>query len=156
MKAESISEDLPADPSDIETKWASVRKSQDPYAYYAVFGDQEDAEPPALNISAPTALPSHQVVGLSKKDFHSACRRIFLQYTPQAEGQVLRPQYRDFIVRNEQRSPVERAGLVAELSRYDFHSSGNFKPHFNREQELLTQAKLREIEKTVLKSGGSK
>ena len=160
MRVKSISEelDLFANSSDpeLERKWASVRKTQDPYAYYSVFGDQEDAEPTVSGKSISAVPTRHVAAGLSKKDFQNECRRIFRQYIPPSEGQVLRPQYRDFIFRNEQRSPGERANIVTGLSKYDLSSSGNFKPHFNREQELLTVAKLQDVENTALKSRVSK
>lgn len=136
--------------SDTECKWARLRKTKDPYAYYEVFGFPDESQP--LATQKPTPLvSSYPVNKMSKRDFQSACRRIFTPYIPSAEGLILRPHYRDFIVRNENRSPEERFRLAEALGQYDLSKSGNFKPHFNREKELPTVAKLQQIEKKALK-----
>lgn len=141
--------------SNIESKWASLRKTQNPYAYYSVFDVQEDGQPPV--VAGPVATVARRLQGecLSKKDFQAGCHRIFRQYVPFAEGRRLRPQYRDFIARNECRSAEQRFRLLEALRKYDISASGNLKPHFNREQELLTTAKLRQIEETALRSDAS-
>jgi hypothetical protein len=100
----------------------------------------------------PTAVPvEHQNKrqGISKKEFQDGCRRVFLLYIPAGEGQTLRPHYRDFISRNENDTPEYRGRLLTELGKYDLSSSGDFKPHFNREEELFTIAKLPKIEQTA-------
>lgn len=132
-------------------KWAFLRKSADPYAYYNVFGDPEELRELVATKTASPALP----LGISKKDFGESCRRIFFQYVPPAEGRVLRPQYRDFITRNELRSPEQRFRLLEGLRNYDIACSGNFKPHFNREPELFTTAKLQQIETLALSDRAS-
>jgi hypothetical protein len=97
-----------------------------------------------------------EVGSLSKKDFQDGCRRIFLQYVPQAERQFLPSQYRDFIIRNERRSAEERSRLLDALGRYDLSMSGNIKNHFNRVPELLTTAKLQQIERAAQITDSSK
>jgi hypothetical protein len=139
-----------------DRKLEALRKSQNPYTYLDLFGeDAVNIPPPAPVESESESAPSRADRRLSKKDFQEGCRRIFRQYVPPGEGQVLRPQYRDFIARNEIRSPEERSRLLGALSRYDLATSGNFKPHFNREQELLTAAKLLQIEKVALATDAS-
>jgi hypothetical protein len=137
------------DEPDLARKWEALRRSGDPYAFYAIFGE-EDEIAPAPHVAKHDSSPAVTANVLSKKAFQDGCRRIFRQYVPQAEGQVLRPQYRDFILRNEERPPEERAQLLKVLSRYDISTSGNLKPHLNREQEILTASKLRQIEKEAL------
>lgn len=137
--------------NELKGKLAWLEKSKDPYTYYDLFGDPKEV--PASGITTPAANMAQtlQQRKMSKRDFNSTCRRIFLLYIPPAEGQLLRPHYRDFIARNENRSPEERFLLAETLSQYDFSKTGNFKPHFNREKEFLTVAKLQQIEKKALK-----
>ena len=87
--------------------------------------------------------------GISKKVFQDGCRRIFLPYVPPTEGNVLRSHYREFISRNENTTPERRERLLAELAKYDLSSSGSLTPHFNRERDFLTAAKLVKIEQAA-------
>ena len=59
---------------------------------------------------------------------------------------MLRPHFRDFIIRNENNPSLYRTKLLKELVKYDLSLDGNFKPHFNRETEFLTANKLQKIE----------
>lgn len=130
---------------------------QNPYAKLSLYDDdfvdvhsqKTDFEPP-LSASVLAKHPSKKH-GATKKEFEGNCRRIFLQYIPPSEGRVLRPHYRDFIIRNENNSPELRARILEELNKYDLSSSGNFQPHFNREREFLTVEKLQKIEKAAQK-----
>ena len=87
---------------------------------------------------------------LSKKDFRSGCTDFFLQYIPPEEGKKLRPHYRAFINRNENRSSAARSAILRELLKYDFSDVGSLSPHFNREGDPITEAKLRAIEEKFL------
>jgi len=86
---------------------------------------------------------------LSKTEFRAACRAIFRYYIPAIENGRLRAHYRDFITRNESSSGEKRFRLYSELKRYDLSSISGINPQFNRERDALTDAKLREIERTV-------
>ncbi len=130
--------------------WAFLRKSKNPYAYYNVFGDPGEFPQLLATETVLPAVPRPQNRGLSQTAFRDGCRRILLQYVPPAEGRVLRPHYRDFIIRNELRSPEQRFRLWEELSKYDIAASGNLRPHFNLDAELFTTDKLQEIEKVAL------
>jgi hypothetical protein len=138
----------------MEQKKAYFRKLQNPHAHSSIFDEpgqeSQSGTTPGLDPGKVT-----RVSRLSKKQFEDDCRRIFLQYIPHAEGRVLRPHHREFITRNANRSPEQRFRLLEELAKYDISTSGNFKPHFNRERELFTVKKLREIEKAVLASAKS-
>lgn len=127
---------------------AYLASLQNPYAYHAIFDDagQASHEPVAetTKISGPPRFGL-----LSKKDFEAQSRRIFLQYVPWEENRVLRPEHRDFIRRNASRAAEERYLLVEELRKYDLAAAGNYRPHFNRERDALTQEKLLEIERRV-------
>jgi hypothetical protein len=94
-------------------------------------------------------VPKGEGVGISKKAFQEGCRRILLPYVPRSEGNILRNHYREFISRNEDATPKFRERLLAELAKYDLSVSGNLTPHFNRERELLTVAKLKKIEQAA-------
>jgi len=140
----------------MEEKWKFLRDSKNPYSYYDVFGEpNEFQQPAAVEIVSPI-LPEPQAGKLSKEAFQNGSRRILLQYVPPAEGSVLRPHYRDFITRNELRSPEQRFRLLQELSKYDISASRNFKSHFNREPELFTAGKLKQIERAALSVSVSK
>lgn len=124
---------------------------ENPCAYDSIFGDPvaEGEEKHGTSDANTCDVTSHQKSRCSKKSFQDGCRRIFLQYIPPSEGRTLRPHYRDFIIRNETNSPEHRFRLLGELRKYDISTSGDFKPHFNREQEFLTKKKLQQIEEAA-------
>jgi hypothetical protein len=86
---------------------------------------------------------------LSKTEFRAGCRAIFGYYIPAIENGRLRAHHREFITRNESSSGEKRFRLYSELKRYDLSSIIGINPHFNRERDALTDAKLREIERIV-------
>lgn len=86
---------------------------------------------------------------LSKSEFRQACRAIFRCYIPEIEKGRIRDHHRDFIVRNESRSATRRFQVLDALRRYDLSSVPGFQAHFNRERDVFTDAKLREIEKLI-------
>lgn len=88
---------------------------------------------------------------LSKKHFQLGCRDIFLQYIPSIKRKHIRPEHREFITRNQSRSPEERYALLNELQKYDLTTSIEYRSHFNREREELTERKLKAIEKILEK-----
>jgi hypothetical protein len=84
---------------------------------------------------------------ISRTDFRSECTRIFMPYIPPHLPRRILQHHRDFIARNERRSPGERYRVVAELRRYDLSSTPGIVPQFNRELRTdLTEEKLRRIE----------
>jgi len=86
---------------------------------------------------------------ISKVEFDQECRRIFRQYIPALEKDRLRQHHRDFITRNKDRAPGIRHALLSELRKYDLGDIEGFRTRFNRERELFTDAKLRQIELKV-------
>jgi hypothetical protein len=133
-------------PASDKQKHEYLKKLQNPHAYHAIFEDSKNL------IVSSDQNQSIKLVNrnkLSKKDFQAQSRRIFSQYIPSHGNKVLRPHHRDFIVRNELRSGEDRYLLIAQLQKYDLSSFGNYKPHFNRERDALTIAKLMEIERSI-------
>lgn len=86
---------------------------------------------------------------LSKADFQTQCRDIFRPYIPHAEKGRLRAHHRRFIARHEARSPITRARLVRELRKYDISTLQGVRAYFNREREVFTDEKLKQIEHLV-------
>lgn len=97
-----------------------------------------------------SAIAKQPVKGaLAKAEFRARCRRIFEQYIPTIEKGRLRTHHRDFIARNESRSPTTRYLLINKLQKYDLSTVPGLKARFNRERELLTDEKLKQIERLV-------
>lgn len=86
---------------------------------------------------------------LSKLDFRRRCTEIFGQYIPDLEGGGLRTYMRDFITRNEGRPSQFRYLLVKALSKFDLSDLSATTLLFNREDEALSEQKLRDIERSV-------
>ena len=101
------------------------------------------------NISSSAIAKPPAKGALAKAEFRAKCRRIFEQYIPTIEKGRLRTHHRDFIARNESRSPATRYLLVNKLQKYDLSTVPGLKAHFNRERELLTDEKLKQIERLV-------
>ncbi len=115
-----------------------------PYAYASMEADSDTAESDVTSC----AISKHPAkVVLTKAEFRARCRRIFEQYIPAIEKGRLRRYHRDFITRNESRTPTTRYLLVSELQKYDLSTIPGLKAHFNRETESLTEAKLKQIER---------
>jgi hypothetical protein len=58
----------------------------------------------------------------------------------------LRRHHTNFITRNVGRAPGIRGALLAELRKFDLGDAPGFRARFNRERDVFTEAKLREIE----------
>lgn len=116
--------------------------SGNPYASLA--NPQEEALPVITNVAE--SLPA--ALAVTKAAFRSECTRIFRQYIPPAERGRLREYMRRFISRNESRPATVRALLLRALARFDL-SDLCAVPQFNREDESLSEQKLREIERSV-------
>lgn len=122
---------------------------QNPYAFLAEFYDADELA--SVNTAHENVeLLRPKQLKLPKHIFRSRCRCIFSYYIPSEDNGKLRKDHRDFITRNESRSPEERYLLLEELKKYDLSSFGSFQPHFNRENDVLTKKKLTEIERKVL------
>lgn len=132
----------------------SAHTSGNPYGTLASLDDGSD-EPATQTITI--ALPTGQArtdsfkTFLSKADFRSECRRIFLPYVPPYLPRRIPRHQSDFIARNEQRSGKARHLLVESLRRYDLSTTSGIAPQFNREHsQELSERKLRDIEAQVL------
>jgi hypothetical protein len=127
-------------------KELTLEMTQNPWAtlYY---GADNPVDAPAMERPAQTKLSVTSK--LSKSEFRHACRAIFRCYIPEIEKSRIRDHHRDFIVRNESRSATGRFQVLEALRRYDLSAVQGFQAHFNRERDVFTDAKLREIEKLI-------
>jgi hypothetical protein len=121
---------------------AHLRALEDPYASLSV-ADAPIAEP---KLPQPIERPAARRT-CSKVEFQARCRAIFAGYMPAPEKGRLRDHYRDFILRNESRNPEMRYRLLTQLSKYDLSTSVGLTGRFNRERDVLTEQKLRSIER---------
>jgi hypothetical protein len=136
---------LPAEPT-LEQKRQYLRTLENPAAFHDVMGYPEDS----VASRSPSRAPHVQVAKeVSKLDFQRGCKRIFTQYIPPAEKGRLRNHHKEFILRNENSAPRRRGALLAHLQRYDLSSTPGLRPQFNRERDVLTEAKLNALEKSV-------
>lgn len=116
-------------------------RSGNPYARIAQsHEDEARGERPPVNA---------KLQPLSKLDFRRRCTEIFRQYIPDLEGGGLRTYMRDFITRNEGRPSHVRSLLIKALSKFDLSDLSATTPLFNREDEVLSEEKLRAIERSV-------
>jgi hypothetical protein len=127
-------------------KELTLQLTQNPWATLYYGADDPVNVPEA---ASPTQVKASVSLKLSKSEFRQACRAIFRCYIPEIEKGRIRDHHRDFIVRNESRSATRRCQVVDALRRYDLSSVPGFQAHFNRERDVFTDAKLREIEKLI-------
>jgi hypothetical protein len=115
--------------------------SGNPYARIAD-GHQDDERGGQAQVDAKSK-------SLSKLEFRRRCTEIFRQYIPDLEGGSLRGYMRDFIARNESRSSRIRYLVLRGLAKFDLSDLSAATPLFNREDERLSEQKLRDIERSV-------
>ena len=123
---------------------AYVRKLENQYASLSI-GIPDDKTAAPASRARPISVPE-----ISKVGFEKECRRIFQQYIPALEKGRIRPHHRDFISRNAHRVPGVRYALLEKLRRYDLRDLQGLQAQFNRERDPFTEAKLREVEISVL------
>lgn len=133
---------------------SALYRSGNPYATLAGWDGVEDGVPSepvvAPRAKAPSALRQSTKVELSKADFRAECQRIFLPYVPPHLPRRIPQHQRDFIARNERRSPGVRFRLAQSLKRYDLSSTPGISPQFNRELPIeISELKLRRLEAEV-------
>lgn len=137
---------------------AYVRRLQNPYAWLGVLDDPDLVKHvPAVGLPAhrrrqPQSSATDSAGTVSKAEFRNICRRVFCQYIPQAEGRRIRQHHRDFILRNESRSPRVRHALLSALQKYDLSDIPGVTTQFNRERDPYTEEKLRKLEQTIEKA----
>ena len=100
------------------------------------------------NISSSAIAKPPAKGALAKAEFRAKCRRIFEQYIPTIEKGRLRTHHRDLSPVMSP-PPATRYLLVNKLQKYDLSTVPGLKAHFNRERELLTDEKLKQIERLV-------
>lgn len=111
---------------------------------YASLADLQDEDAPVSNV----VTRQTSTLGATKAAFRGECARIFRQYIPALERGRLRDYMRAFVSRNESRSPTVRSLLLHALAKFDL-ADLRAVPQFNREDESLSEQKLREIERSV-------
>jgi hypothetical protein len=126
-----------------EEQTAYLRRQGNQYAKLSVLLPEETAG------SATAGQSYNSKSTASKEEFDAYCRKIFGFYIPAAEKGRLRPHHRNFINRNQARSPAGRYKIMQLLKRYEFSSHSAMEAQFNRERPELTESKLREIERAV-------
>lgn len=122
------------------------RELQNPYAKLSLESETDQTNTVPLE-SAATVPKDAERATLSKAEFRARCRQIFVQYIPHMEKGRLRPHHRRFISRNESRGPRVRALLARELAKYDLSTTQGVQAYFNREREVFTDDKLKQIER---------
>jgi len=138
-EARDRQQDLFAAPRPIEHPASSC--SGNPYARI----DQGEGDHPVEH--PPPHVASTQ--GASKSEFRKRCTGIFQQYIPDLEGGRLRTYMRDFIDRNESKPARVRFMLLQALARFDLSDLAGATPLFNREDNSLSEKKLRDIEQSA-------
>jgi hypothetical protein len=136
----------------VAEKIECLRKRKNPYAFYEAFQEVSFVEElcsPCTSEAKAQEQSQIPVATVSKESFQEGCRRIFMMYVPREEGNRLRPYYRDFMLRNQDQSPEQRYRILEELRKYDISTTGNLKPQFNRQREIITQSKLEQIERAA-------
>lgn len=135
---------------DVQESEASelVNKNARPYVRHPyAFISQEDTAQGAAFYPAVTPVAGPIRGELTKTEFRARCRRIFIPYIPALEKGKLRKHHRDFIARNESRSASVRHRLVVLLERYDILQVPGINAQFNREREVFTDEKLKQLER---------
>jgi hypothetical protein len=133
---------------------SALYRSGNPYATLAGWDGSEDGIASASvlvpQVKAPSAPIRSIKEELSKADFRAECQRIFLPYVPPHLPRRIPQHQRDFIARNERRSPSVRFRLAESLRRYDLSSTPGISPQFNRELPIeISDLKLRRLEAEV-------
>lgn len=129
---------------------AAYRRSENPHAhdYYATGSHKQvPANTPASETQPVVTKPA--TCRISKAEFRSRCRDVFLPYIPALEKARLRSHHRAFIERNAAQPAEIRYELVAQLQKYNLSGIPGLTSQFNREHEALTEAKLLELERAV-------
>ena len=129
-------------------------RSGNPYATHYYFPEGELDASLATSNSGSESAHSPATTGLSQEAFRRLCTAIFRGYIPKLEQGRLRAHHREFIARNESRSPSIRRALISELQKYNLASIPGLVPQFNREDDVFTEAKLRTIEEAVRRLNG--
>jgi hypothetical protein len=132
--------------ADLQNPYAFAQESDEAHERHEGLAEQQPVIAPSASISSPTSALRGR---LSKTEFGSRCRAIFGPYSPALNRGRLRSHHRDFITRNQARSAEERYQIWLHLKKYDLSDLPGLSTQFNREDDLVTEEKLREIERLV-------
>jgi len=119
-----------------------ICRQQNPYAKLSIAIPDSNPQKSGVTVAQP-ALGKKTV---SKECFKAESGRILGFYVPAIERK-LRANYKAFIARNLERSPAARSKVLSGLQKYDLSDVGGLQSRFNREQEDVTEDKLRKIER---------
>ena len=133
---------------------SALFRSGNPYATLAGWDGAEDGGQIETIVTPRAAarppLKRSIKAELSKADFRSECQRIFFPYVPPHLPRRIPQHQRDFIARNERRSPSVRFCLAQSLRRYDLSNTPGISPQFNRELPVeISELKLRRLEAEI-------
>lgn len=113
--------------------------SGNPYANVASEGETLGAE-------LPQRAPSTTI---TKQEFREASTAILGRYSPLSLRGRLRPHHRDFIARNEAKSPTVRHQVLDALRQFDLSQIRGLETYLHREDDALSEAMLKAIEDSI-------
>ena len=130
-----------------------IRRLEDPYALLSIEVQSVQQSAGDARVSQNEPLSRVESGEATKARFQDESRRIFRPYIPALERGRLRDYHRAFIARNEDRSPKIRFELLSRLRKYDLSNIHGIEARFNRQNDALTDEKLKQIEDEVLGIG---
>jgi len=130
----------------VDDAWrAEYRLLENPHALDYYSGRAETATAKTSHLAAAGKVSQ----SVSKAEFRARCRSIFVPYIPALEKGRLRRHHLDFIARNESRPGAIRGDLLRHLGKYDLSTVPGLTSKFNREEDMITEEKLAEIERAA-------
>jgi hypothetical protein len=85
----------------------------------------------------------------TKQEFRDSLTLMFSRYSPVLIRNRLRPHYREFIARNESRTPAQRFEIISSLRKYDLSGLRGLTTYLNRDDDPFTEGVLKAIEETI-------
>lgn len=134
----------------VDRRRAYIRLLENQYASLSIEDEQKPVDALSTEPRQLVLLAANR--GCSKTEFRARCRSVFAGYIPALEKGKLREHHRAFITRNESRTSEERYRLVVHLEKYNLSSHLGLKAQFNRERDVFTEEKLRQIERDAEES----
>jgi hypothetical protein len=117
-------------------------RSGNPYANVP-FEDEE-----RVRSGAPRVSMAERTQTSTKQEFREVSTLILSRYSPMFLRGRLRKHHREFIARNELKSPRARFAILGALRQFDLSSHSGLKTYLNREDDLLSEAQLKEVEES--------
>jgi hypothetical protein len=122
--------------------------SGNPYANVH-FEDHQGTEAQGAETTERSVRQQNAVRTATKQEFRETCASILMRYSPLSMKGRLRPHHREFITRNEAKSPESRYKLLDGLRQFDLAQIRGLETYLHREDDLCSEAELRAIEDSV-------